>query len=319
MYNEDLKRNFISEVSTSITTADIYLTMFKALTNTEEKYNTDVCNMSYEQYEDALRYVGGVKKGYNLVVIHHINTYRNWCKNNGISVSDVDINNIKIGEEKSKKSLIVNSSHLSNILDQMFDDVSMKTNDSVIRAALWLMYSGVRPKDICRVTKNNVDLNSMWILFGNKKYPIYREAVECFAFCKDAREFSYNHPRYKSTTIDRVKSDLILSSSKGIMTDRTLNTAIVKRKAKLRNSGVELISDINMEHVWISGVFSRARENELATGTQENFINITEQLMKERKGERGYALGRNTMTGLVNKKARAMRESYLTWREIFGV
>lgn len=319
MYNENLKRVFISEVSTSITAADIYLTIFKSINDIEEKYNTDICNMTKEQYEDALRYVGGIRKGYNSVVLHHINTYRNWCKDKGVEVSDVDIRDIKVGEDKIKKHLIVNSIHLSNTLDAMFDSVDKKTNDSVIRAAIWLIYSGVRPKDIGRVRKGDVDLNSMWITFEGKRYPIYRESVECFNFCKTTRSFNYNHPRYKSTTVDRINSDLILSSSKSIMTGVTLKTAVVKRKSKMKSDGSELDTDLNMEHTWLSGVFSRARERELATGIEENFVNIAEQLMKERMGEKEYSLGRNTKTSLTNKKARAIRDSYLSWKELFNI
>lgn len=318
MYNENLKREFISEVSTSITNADIYTTMFKALESVESKHNVDICNMNKEQYEDALKCVGGVKKSYNDVVIHHINTYREWCKNKGFDVSDIDIRSMNIGEDSVKKHLIANSAHLSNILDLMFDKVDLKTNDSVIRAAIWLLYSGIRPKDIGNVKKENVNLNTMFINYNGRLYPIYRESVECLNFCKTTHEFNYNHPRYKST-VDRVNSDLLLSSSKSIMTDLTLKTAIVKRKSKIKSIGTELNTDINIEHTWLSGVFSRAREFEISTGTQENFVNITEQLMNERMGDKEYSLGRNSKNGLVNKKARAMRDSYIVWKELFGI
>lgn len=318
MYNENLKKSFMDETVNSVNDSDMYQLIFKTTAKFEEKFSTDLCNMNRLQYEEALKQVGGIKKGYNLVVIHHIKFYRSWCESKGLPTSDVEIKDMSFGEDKYKKHMIINSAHLECALDSMFDKVECKTNDSIIRAALWLLYSGIRPKDIGNVKKSDVDLKSMWIYFNDRRYPIYREAAECLHFCKTSKEFVYNHPRYDPVIKDRMVSDLLLSSTKGIMVENTLNTALVKRKSKIRDSEKELIVDLNCEHTWLSGVFYRAREFELISNEEEDFTSCIEDLMKERKGDEGYSLGNNKLCSIVNKKARAMRESYLAWRSLLN-
>ena len=318
MYNEEIKTAFLNEKAKTIAEANSYLVIFKSTDEYETKYNTDLCNMDFNQYEEMLKCVGGVRKGYNDLIINHINHYKLWCSTHGMSVSDIDLRTIQFGEDKFKKHMLISPAHLENALDEMFDKVEDKTNDSVIRAAIWLMYSGVRPREIKNIKKSDIDLNTMWIYHNDRKYPIYRQAAECFHFCKTTNEFVYNHPKYNSVYKDRFSSNLLLSSTKGVMSDVTLNTAIGRRKNKIKNSGNELKIDINSEHTWLSGVFFRARETEQITKIEENFTSCAEELMMERTDGKGYSIGKNKIESVINKKARAIKESYMMWKNLIN-
>ena len=277
MYNSDLKEKFINTFAKTQTDKDKCLMVFRETEKYELELGIDLYHMNFDQLESSLRNVGGVKKGYNMVILCFLKNYLKWCSDQGLEVFDVDVLKLNIGEDNARRSLVANPYHLQCLLNAMFEPEDYESNDCVIRSAIWLSYSGIKPQDICCVTKEDVDISKMLIHFNNKDYPIYRESLKCLSFCKEATQFNYYHPNYHTKIKPRVDGKELLCSTKTILTGHSLATAIVKKRMAALDKGNSIDVNITMEHVWISGIYHRSREIEIATGISPDFVWLAEE------------------------------------------
>lgn len=315
MYNNELKESFISsvEVSSEVQRAVV---IFKASEKFETKYNVDLSCMNKEQLSETLKDLGGVSKRYNETLLFLIKRYFKWCKNKGLETSDIEDWDFIVGENSVKKHLVANATHLDNVLNLFLDPEDKGTVDNVLRAALWLLYSGVRFSDLGEIKKDDVDFENMCIHYNEKELYIDRHSIKCFKACKSVTEFTYIHPNYAPTVRERMASDKLLSGTKSIICDTMLKNSFTRAKRNAKASGVDLPTDITINHTWISGKFSRIRDTEVAGGAIDDaFMDMVEEVREDKNFTTKAKDSVSKMTAV--KQANSYREQYVLWKELF--
>ena len=271
---------------------------------------------STEDLQPIVESIAGLRARSRFNKIIMLKDYVKWCIEieNVPDACDGMLNLKPLGIDQIRHRSVASPLHLQKYLDMCFAAESIKSIDNIYRCYYWLAYAGVRDSDIIQIKCTDVDLRNMVVNYNGTEYPIYRESIEAFRNCVELKKFAYNHPNYTSVVFaPRVDSDLLL---RGIRSNPTVNA--IREELSRRSNKYETQTGIRLSYfrAWLSGIFYRAYEDELAGG-EPNFEYVVADKMKGKTYK--LASGGNKIDAKKRKMIRDFQEDYQRWKLAFKI
>jgi len=314
MFNEELKDRFAKEYSDSISTRQSCYNAFQALEKYENAWGADLCTQPVDVVQPVLEELTGLRSRSIKVRMSIYKDYVAWCiKNNVPNACDGTLIATTSGIEKMKMQTVKNPKHLQRYLDEICDKESELTADNALRLYYWFAYSGLDEKDSLTATKDNIDFTKFAVIVEDNEFPIYREAMPCILNCVNLTQFRLKHPNYsadKDVFLDRTEGDALVRGIRGTPSLNSIRAELSRRSKKCIDSGKTSLK-LSYNRVWISGVFYRMYEDEIA-GFNPDFYGF----VLKKYGGKQYKLdsGRNTVESKYRKIAREYLEDYERWK-----
>lgn len=275
MYNAEQKELYISQLKTSAGKSDAQY-MFKATEQIEEKNNADICSFSNELISEALTPIAGIKTKAHKQMVLKFKTYIKWCIKNNITNTNTDalkFNIDMIGLDLFYTQTVSSPGHLQSCLDEIFTPEDELGTDNIYRAFLWLAFAGMEKDDILMLKSTDFDIKNKCV-YGreNESYHLPDQSLNVIKICAEATHFNYTHARYTKYW-ERVQSDQLLRNVKSELTDNTIRKRL--REARFDAQGnLKTKMELTYSHVWLSGIFFRARISEITENRKPNFLDI---------------------------------------------
>lgn len=329
MYNEAQKVMFVKGKTENVNVRVLYQKVFNATEKYEQAWGADLCTRSKEELQTMLEGLSNVRLSAVRSILTVLHNYGRWCLEQQIPGACDGLIHVELpsGVERMRVQTVRNPRHLQSCLDKICRKESDETKDNVLRCYLWLAYGGMKEQDALRVRTSDVDFSNQVVRFEGKEYPIYREAIPAFRNCVRLTQFAvFNPASYGSGSgdesyhIERSPGKLLLRAGRGSDPSLSVLRALLsKRKKDARDEcGVseDEIECLRYYRVWISGVFYRMYENELA-GDKPDFRDF----VLEKKGDKTYKLdsGRNTQKARRAELARGYLADYNRWKQTLSL
>lgn len=328
MFNEEVKNNFISEFTTSISRRHAAVVMFNAVEKFETKWGKDICTANKTELQSVIEEIIGLRRSSKKLRLSILKEYIHWCIDNHIEGATDDLFKIEdedFGLQKIKRQMVANPQHLQRYLNCICESEKEETVDCIYRCFYWLAYSGLQEDDVFNIRSKDIDLEDMVIRYNNEEYPIYRESIPAFKNCINLTQFRYKHPNYSADKIifkDRAPGDMLLrgigstKSIKAVRVDMSRRARNPKFKSKQDENDTSLDLKLSFYRVWLSGLFYRTYEAERA-GMPADFLAVAEEFMEGKT----YKLdsGRNTIGAKQRQLARDYLEDYNRWKEAYSI
>ena len=314
MYNEELKRRFIREYTHSIATANACESVFNVFEKSETEWGADLCTKSSEDLQPIINIIVGFRARSKWARLTILKDYVKWCIDVA-KVPGVCDGMLKIcdaGLEKFRLQTVPNPLGMQRYLNSIFDAEIEETTDNIYRCYYWLAYGGVEERDILSVKISDVDLSNMVIHYNDTEIPIYREAIQAFKNCCNLTYFTFNHPHYtKTVRKPRVDGNTLVRGIRSLPTTKSMRVEL-SRKTRAKASETDI--RLSYYRAWISGVFYRTLEREIA-GEKPNFDWVASQHMRGKS----YKLDkcRNTPEAKKRQLAKDYMEDYQRWKLAF--
>lgn len=310
MYNAELKEKFAKEYTESISVRDACMFVFNAFEERELEWGADLCTQSKETLEPIVENMVGLRaKSYLRFKI--LQEYVKWCLKNNVPGACDGMLRIDVSElSKMRQQTVKNPMHLQMYLDAVCEDESQETADDTVRCFYWLAYAGMAEEDIFKITAKDVDLSNMLVHFNGEDYPIYREAIPAFKNCMTLTQFLYKNPNYTKKAIyrERAEGDMLIRSIRAMPSIQSMRTQLSKRSTDYKN---KTPLRLTYYRVWISGVFYRMHEAELA-GMTVDFSGLAAKFMQGKNYK--FDSGRGTRAAKQRKVAADYKHDYERWK-----
>lgn len=307
MYNEDRKKEFLSVSKRGYAYGE---SIFNSTKSAEIEADKDVCEMTLEELQPIVNERFGLRARSNRNAILFLQSYVQWCEENGYDTSK-DVYVLKIStEEKIRKEMVGSPKHLESVLDQAFDKVSELTVDCLSRAFLWFAFSGLSEEEAINLRVQDINFKTMTIDVGGQSFEIYRESLSALQEVCNSTVFRYYNRNYakelQGQYRKRHESDWVFRSIRSAhMSLSSVKTSIFR---KLQESNVE----IHYSSVRLSGLFYRTYEME-RIGIEPNFDSyVMEQASKKDRGMKPPMLASRFYD---NRKYLII--DYQNWKNIF--
>lgn len=312
MYNQNLKNQFIESYSTRDSVKKFCVTVFEAFEKYELEWGADLCTRTADELQPALSKMVGFRSRSKLMRIIILKDYVRWCI--GMSVDgacDGMFNITNVGLDKVKIQTVANPQHLQQYLDAVCSPEDERTTDNIYRCYYWLAYAGMDEEDILKVQCKDVDFRNMVVNYPRKMttVPLYPQSLKAFHNCVECDTFVFKHPNY-TKPVDRQRADGT-TLVRGIRSESTLSSIRMALSRLSKQNEDKTPLRLSYFRVWISGVFHRMYEREIA-GEAPYFDDIVAEQMEGKT----YKLdsGRNTMAAKHRQLVRDYEEDYQRWK-----
>lgn len=313
MYNEELKKRYISQYTSNDSTKKVCQVVFDAFEESEIEWGADLCTRTAEELQPIIDKITGLRERSKWMRLIILKDYVKWCIVTGVDgAKDGMLKITQVGFEKVRIQTVPNPKKLQEYLDAICTPEDMKTTDNIYRCYYWLAYAGMDEEDIFDVKISDVDFDEMVVNYPRKStvVPIYREALKAFKNCVELESFIYIHPNYDRDDVwkERVEGDTLI---RGVGKQISLMSMRSGLSRKSKRNEEKTPFRLSYFRVWISGVFYRMREDEI-NGADVDFNDIVADLMEGKT----YKLdtGRNTMAAKQRQLVRDYDIDYQRWK-----
>lgn len=253
-----------------------HLSLFNTLSNCEDYFGKDICEISKEDILPFVRTAVGKSSSAISTNLSTLNKYYKYClEHNFHGALPVYISYSEVSSLRDLRWNMVSSpGMLEEVLNCIFPSVEEGEYSNVLRCLLWMLYSGVQIEEANEVRTGDVHLADMYFISNGGKYPIYSEARDVFDFCLNSNVIAVKMPKGKWYR-ERVDGDLLLRSFT-ILTPVKLRNGVVKHVKSSRISG-RCAVELTCQSVYKSGLFYRAyiRDNKSLAIDVSPFDNST--------------------------------------------
>lgn len=320
MYNETLKKHFLSEYTTNASTLKMCLSIFNRTSPFEESWGADICTKCGEELREAIEEVVCSSGDGQLAYLSILRDYAKWCISNSVDGSCDGLINVKVsGVDKIRDSKVGSPRGLQNYLNAICFPESEEMSDNVYRCYLWIAYSGIRPDEALNIKSSEVDLVNMVIRHDGKEFPLYAEAIPAFVNCIKLDSFVYKNSNYKTDRVvrkDRAGGDTIVRSfatKSNNISVNSMRATVSRRITECVESGA-INKRLSYHDVWVSGMFYMLFQQD-SEGEPFSFNDIVElhMLGKNYKNMNDQSI----MKKQKQKIARGYKRDYERWKIAF--
>ena len=311
MYNEVLKRRFISEIA-DFQTRRIMALYFDAIESFERARAKDVYAFSVEELEEVIAGFGSARTSSSTSsILRVIRRYTAWCARNNVEGTTDAASHATVDQTANMRaSMVSGPRHLSDVIDILFYPPSLHSTDDVLSAHVWMAFSGLPESVTALLTPDNFSLEHRMITYGGMKYPIYDESIPVFSSCLESSYFVRASDR-RSVAKPRVQGNLVLRSIYSQPKTITFRANFSRRVMVGLENGLA-IPEISYTRLWLSGVFFRVFERERAGHSVDFFQELPEAFSKQ------IASSRANMTSKYrNHCIRQYQSDYIAWKQTF--
>lgn len=317
MYNAEIKDKFIRESNLTESRRKFCCSLFEAISKYEEQWGADICTQSVEFVQPVVDAVSGFQHRSSLTAISNLRKYAKWCLDNNIPNATDTLLRIKnVGDSKLKNQMLSNPLHLQRYLDCICAPENAKRIDNTYRCYYWLAYSGMSEDDIFLVKSSDVDFLRRIIRYNGYEYPIYEPAIPALMNCVNMTSFISTSAAASidKPFITRGEGEILIRGTKPYVTSSTFRPMLSRLSTKAVEQGSTSLK-ISYNRVWLSGLFFRMHERELA-GYDVSFKGVVlEQLMKKYPDK---PLGDHNITYIRQKSSKYLLD-YKRWKKVFNI
>lgn len=285
MYNEDVKKRFVEDYSSTKSSQAACVRLFNATEPFEQEWNADICTRSTEEIQTMLDHISSLTADSRYAQVAILKKYGKWCLACRIPKASSDIlevNHFLGGLEIIRREMVANPVQLQEFLDRVFDPEVSESYDNIYRVYYWLHFMGVPKDKVMNIDKSLLDLNSLTLSIDNKKYEIYLESVPAFRNVAELTYFTYNRNGSLSPN-RRIDGSNIMRGIRGVSSEKTIVTRMAARvrSATAEENGSQL-RDLNCLRARQSGIFFRMLQRE-TRGFSVDFTEVAIDGMRENK------------------------------------
>lgn len=316
MYNEDLKERFIASVTDSESTANAYRLIFRVSEPYEQDAGLDLCQMSERIGMPVANKLVGVSGTSVDKRLRLAKAYVKWCLENEIPGAIPDF----LGTSPDlyagiTRRMVSGPIMFEEYLNSVFDRPEEKSVHNVYRLYLWLGFIGVPWEEAADLTGGNVNLTHRTVASEGSTYDIPDEALPVFRNCIELTGFDVKY-RYTTRTKPRSTGTRIL---RGMSDDFSINRLSIKistMETRAEKSG-RTTKHIMYEHAWLSGLFYRTLNAELA-GIEPDFREQAECLVRK-ETERNEDITDKWEPQRISSRDLSLKRDYERWKLAFFV
>lgn len=318
MYNEEVKTEFIRAYTNSLATAYVCEALFRMTEKHEKDLDKDICAMNTEELNTFVGDLVGLRDRSKVGRLYVLRAYVKWCyefkrvKNACLDLLGIEPSSI----DKFRKQTLSSPMHLQKYLDMVFAPEDNRTVDMVYRAYFWMAFGGIQEEDIFKVRCSDVNLDTMSVVYDGIEYPIYREAIQTFKTCKEAKTFRVYLPSQGGgfTPRDRCEGDILIRKFRNVPTIHNLRSELSKRNKEFESltNGMR----ISYFRAWVSGLFYRTYQMEMM-GIKPNFDYVAAKIMKY-EGDFSEMMDKKS----ISQKRQIVNEylnDYRRWKIAYGM
>lgn len=307
MYNERLKREFIADHTESIASAKTLAWVFQNVEAAEARLDKDLCVMTTQEIEDAIRKVGKTSYASMANLQSYLRSYGKWCLEHQIPGVRDDLSKIRVVDLSAFARTMVAGPHdLQRQLDSVLLPELDLTVDNVLRAYLWMVFAGM-PRALAEtITADNVDFNNGVIAVDQLEFPIYPQAVPALRNCASRTSFRMIHPLYEPVFKDRYPSSRLFRMIKGDADGQEIEKQYARKRAGIHDPSLRRFNYTTLRK---SGFFYRYYMLE-REGVADPFRDAAFMFLDD--------MDRRTSETAAHA-TRALRRDYNFWKEAFRV
>ena len=315
MYNEKQKSRFIEQSSFTQKQETFMIWLFNKIENYEAAIDVDISAMQMDELLSTINNVACMRESSNFKPINLLRKYIDWCIRNdcpNVNANIYKINTKLIAPAAIKGKVVSSPLHLQQCLDSMFPKEDKKTVDNTFRCACWLLYGGVLPEDLEKITVFDVDLTHMVVKYNGFEVPIYREAVASVLNCINLKSFAYMHSNYPEDYMKaRIDGDGLLRGYTPFSI-RNFKNRLAACQKQCSGSSEATNVQLSATRIWMSGLFYTTYENELL-GVTPDFRNAAIITYKNEKED----ITDSEVAAALSKKRSMYLSDYKRWKEAY--
>ena len=323
LYNEEIKREFISSLGLGETIEKQLENIFSRIGEFECSLDRDLCQIdNKKELLPVLLTVSGNRSWNASQRLKYLKRYVKWCAENNkfTTVCDIisDITAEEIGVEYIRNHMAANPADFRGYLDSFLRSDDMKTIDIVYKCVLWLAYAGIPEESIVDIQQADVDFDVFDDIFlvshEDRQYPVPSIAHKTFDYCVNLESFKFTNPRFPDSEVDRKRNEGTELLRGIVSKSPNRSYKVLTQNISNRVSGSGIQRRISYRSAMWSGFFFRLNQMENITGE----IDFKFEALRF-MGKRGYKLdkSRATMTTVENKKAKDVESDYKLWLKAF--
>lgn len=144
MYNSELKNRFLEQYAPE--TARVYKDSLSKIEESEEFYEKDIFNFTYEQLDNAFKGISAKTLSGVRRIVSPVLEYIRWANKNGFIKSKIDITDLFSGE-KLKSYIWKYANNNSYIFREELYDMCEHLENDVDKALLVIVFEGIKGKE----------------------------------------------------------------------------------------------------------------------------------------------------------------------------
>ena len=325
MFNEEQKTKFINEFTNAKNKKDNLTRLFKKTEPYETAWGIDVSSANVKQMQAVVDEIVGFRAWDTSTYINLLRAYIDWCVASGLASPSDAIGQVDTdGVEKMRSQTVRNPDQL----EQYLNVVITPRNDTAavtLKAYCWLAFSGLFIEDTLSLRSGCVDFDSMSIILQRDgrtiAYPIYRQSIGVLRACAEQEFFlKQNGTTGKEARTRRADGDLLLrtfqpnAAKKDSLPRIKFASNLAAARKRFSTEESSEYPDLTYYGVWVSGVFYRAFEAEIANGSVDFRAVATESVLRNSDSSQCTQRQLKTMIGGAAGK---FNRDYERWKKTF--
>lgn len=314
MYNAAVKSMWIEDFMLSHkgdSLRGVIISLMSRFAPYEKERGADLCTWTDTEYtKGVLSNVlppASMTRRKNFAIVQN---YIIWCMDHAIPGAVNALNGITYddGTDASVyKKLVANPRHLAVYLDQVLGAELRMNEDCIRRCFMWLAYIGIPTGKATLVSRKDIDLDHMEIVYNKNTYRIYPEAARALRIVTESDTIERTRGPYICVE-PRSSGDMLLRGMGNPDTPELRYESISRTLSMRENEAIRTgRTDRRMSYTdaYRSGVFYRMYEDEIA-GFPVDFAAIPDIF-----GSRSKRTA--TMQYIVNRN----RQDYENWKKAY--
>lgn len=195
-YNPQRKRAFLTakQIQYGSQAERNWNSIFRKISVAEEKHNCDISEMSKELLEYEVTATFGCHIPTVKTRLRQFRIYIDWCREAGYDAIDLRGLYLRISPDAMgdniRYNLVGNPLQLNEIFDLVFADKNSDSVDQILRAYLWLGYSGLDEHEALQIKTSDLNEEMTHITFHNEVYRLPSESIKSIKKACTLEEFT---------------------------------------------------------------------------------------------------------------------------------
>lgn len=264
MYNEDIKKRFVEESTSSKTSQAAMIRLFNLIAPYEGSWNADICTRGEDDIQGIIDRVSGRTSSSRYAQVSILKKYGKWCLDNGVSGASDGILNISQyigGMDTVRQQMVATPAQMQSFLNDVFAPEDAKTYDDIYRVYCWLNFMGVPKDKIMQIDSDCIDFERLTLSIDGRSYEIYAFSVPAF---KNVTELNYFFVDRNGALIkvSRRSGPNIMRGIRATASEQTIIREIsaAESRAALNGKDVKRLSSVRIRQ---SGLFFRMYQREI--------------------------------------------------------
>lgn len=278
MYNEELKRRFISERKSEATLPENYLERsFKQSESLEEKLGKDLCNFTYYEIVELYKRRNTTSIGVLQVLNSQLSIYTDWCQKQNL-VTDNQNHFLEIRLEDYYSCI---NKAMNNLKIISREDVMRWVNtlpNACEQFILLALFEGLKGKSYCDIVllkEEHLHGNMVKLPSTGEMRQISDTLVEIIHDCQEQKNY-YCLSEDEEKTTRLIESGYIIKNQLNVINDDP-----VRRGGRIRRSIKIIFKYLGIDYLRLNDIYESGRIHFIKTEMKKYGLSLAEYINSE--------------------------------------